>query len=356
MLNNQHILIVIDSLGAGGAEKVTLNLSAAFSQEHYSVDIIVIDDIIEYEIEENITVFKLGFEKGVFDYYRNRRRLHKMVDNLQKHKKYNRIIVHLQKSTRLMKGYAHPKVIHVVHSTLSQASLSNRTGLRRFLKLQRLKSIYDGLTIVTVSQGIADDIKALGLSPKKLTVIYNPVDVATLVEKSQASTDCSYDDDYIVYVGRLAASKRHDRALEAYQKSHVDASFLIVGDGDMREKIAQNVVDLGLQDRVEMCGYQSNPYPIIKNAKLLVLTSDYEGLPTVLIEALALGVPVVSVDCPSGPREILGAFMPKSLVPLDDQEALVNAIQKHLSQKQSIPKALVARFDPKHIVLQYLKV
>ena len=352
----KNILMIIDSLGAGGAEKVTLNLAEAFLRENYHVDLIIIDDVIGYEVEESIDVYKLEFKKGMFDYYRNSRRLHKMVDALDKANAYEKIIVHLQKSTRLMKGYIHPNLLNVVHSTLSQASLSNRSGLRRSLKVRRLKSIYDGLNIVAVSNGIADDIRKIGIKPKTLQVIYNPVDAETLEKKASEATPCKNDNnDYIVYVGRLAESKRHDRALEAYKKSGIQASFLIVGEGDMRASIENKIEALGLKKSVQLCGFQSNPYPIIKRAKLLVLTSDYEGLPTVLIEALSLGVPVVSVDCPSGPREILVEHMSDALVDINDLDGLADAFRQQLQSPSVIPKELLERFNAKNIALAYIQ-
>lgn len=352
----QKILMVIDSLGAGGAEKVALNLASALQQEHYHIDIITIDEIVSYEVDKEISLFSLDFKKGLFDYYRYRKKLHKMVDDLQSDDAYEMIIVHLQKSTRLMRGYQHKRLVNVVHSTLSQASLFNRHGLRKYLKVGRLKRIYDGLNIVAVSNGIAEDIKKIGITPNSLSVIYNPVDVNELAQKAEEPSGCKCDDDYIVYVGRLAASKRHDRALEAYKKSGIAESFLIVGEGDMRENITSQIRSFGLEERVKLCGFQSNPYAIIKKAKLLVLSSDYEGLPTVLIEALSLGVPVVSTDCPSGPREILGEYMPASLVPLDDIDALASAMKEHVENSPSISEELIKRFDSATIAKRYLSL
>ena len=352
----KKILMVIDSLGAGGAEKVALNLALALQAEAYHIDIITIDNIVSYEVDKTISLYSLNFEKGLFDYYKNSKRLHKMIDELQVEEPYEMIIVHLQKSTRLMKGYQHTRLINVVHSTLSQASLSNRKGLRKFAKARRLKRIYDGLNIVAVSNGIAEDIKNIGITPNSLSVIYNPVDVKELVQKAKELSACTCDNEYIVYVGRLAKSKRHDIALEAYKKSGIKESLLIVGEGEMRESIEAKISSLGLNDRVKLCGFQSNPYAIVKKAKLLVLTSDYEGLPTVLIEALSLGVPVVSTDCPSGPREILGEYTLASLVPLADVDTLALAIKEHIMNPPSISEELIKRFDSSTIAKRYLSL
>ena len=347
--------MVIDSLGAGGAEKVALNLASAFLQENCSVDIITIDDIVSYEVDPAINVHTLAFEKGMFSYQRNAKKLHGMIRTLSSEEGFDRIIVHLQKSTRLMRNFHHEKIFFVVHSTLSQASLSGRSGLRRWLKVRRLKGIYDGLHLIAVSQGIADDIIEIGIKSKNLQVINNPVNMVTLAKEAEKATDCYCDNDYIVYVGRLAESKRHDRALEAYKMSGIKASLLIVGEGDMRASIEKKIDELGLKNSVQLCGFQKNPYPIIKNSKLLILTSDYEGLPTVLIEALSLGVPVVSVDCPSGPSEILAEYMPEALVTINDLDGLADAFKEQLLSPSKVPQKLLERFNAKNIALSYLK-
>lgn len=346
--------MVIDSLGAGGAERIALNLASSLQQENCHVDIITIDNIVSYEVDEKISLYSLNFKKGLLDYYFNAQRLYRMIDTLQAKFSYEMILVHLQKSTRLMKHYKHKNLFNIVHSTLSQASLSNRKGLRKYFKLRRLKGIYDGLNIVAVSNGIAEDIRSIGINPKSLHIIYNPIDAKELFKKAVEVPQCQCDGAYIVCVGRLAKSKRYDRALEAYKKSGITEFLLIVGEGEMRANIESQVHSLGLDGRVKLCGFQKNPYAIIKKAKLLVLSSDYEGLPTVLIEALCLGVPVVSTDCPSGPKEILGEKMPKSLVPLNDIDAFASAIKEQVSSPSPISEELIQRFDSAIIAKCYL--
>ena len=351
---SKRVLQVIDSLGTGGAETVLLTLSNALLKQGHHVEIIIINEEVSYEIDARIKLYRLAFKKGFLDYYRYQKKLHQLVDTLQEDSPFDKIIVHLQQATRLMKGYHHSKLFNVVHSTLSQASLSNRQGIRRYLKVRRLKNIYDDLNIVTVSNGIARDIEDIGIEPKQLNVIYNPVDLEQLKYKAGLHNECIAGEAYIVHVGRLAQSKRHDRVLRSYALSKIKPALYIVGDGEMRQSIEKEIKNLGLKEHVKLCGFQSNPYPIIKNAKLLVLSSDYEGLPTVLIEALSLGIPVVSTDCPSGPREILGELMEESLIALDDDNAFSEAIKRNIEHPFIVPKDVAARFDSTLVVQQYI--
>ena len=109
----------------------------------------------------------------------------------------------------------------------------------------------------------------------------------------------------------------------------------------------------GLAGCVEIAGFQHNPFPWIAAAELLVLCSDHEGLPNVIVEALTLGVPVVSTDCPSGPREILGAALPGCLVPVGDASALAEAIGRALAVRPDVSRVDLSRYAAQRVVASY---
>src|SRR5690606_29182020 len=144
------------------------------------------------------------------------------------------------------------------------------------------------------------------LEAQHIIPIYNPYEREPFLEMAAEAAPVP-EHDFFLCVAALEPRKRHDRLLKAYKASEVDTPLLIMGKGKPENEAAirRQIDELGLQDRVRMEGYHHNPYPWIARAKAMILTSDAEGLPRVLIEALLLHTPVISVDCPSGPKEIL---------------------------------------------------
>jgi glycosyltransferase involved in cell wall biosynthesis len=161
----------------------------------------------------------------------------------------------------------------------------------------------------------------------------------------------------ILTVGTLKEQKNHELLLYAFSKllERVDAHLLILGEGHLRKKLEALIDDLGIRANVSMPGFINDPSPYYQNASLFVLSSDWEGLPTVLIEALAFGTPVVSTDCPSGPREILCGGQFGYLVPMSNADALATAMAESLTATHDVIalKARAQDFDIDKAVVQY---
>jgi glycosyltransferase involved in cell wall biosynthesis len=191
--------------------------------------------------------------------------------------------------------------------------------------------------IVAVSQGAADDLAQFAnLDRKSITVIYNPVvDDTELCRGEQLSPDQWWTGAHhrVLAVGTLKAIKDYNTLLLAFAKlrKRVNARLLILGEGKCRSSLEAMVSQLELIGEVFMPGFVKDPSPYYLHADLHVLSSVGEGLPTVIIEALAAGTPVVSTDCPSGPREILSDGRFGHLVPVGDAAALAVAMAESLA-------------------------
>jgi len=219
--------------------------------------------------------------------------------------------------------------------------------------------------VVAVSDGVADDVAHVtGVPRERITTIYNPVVTPELYEKARASLDHPWfgpgNPPVILGVGRLEPQKDFPTLLKAFARVRAvrKARLMILGEGSQRQRLETLARELGVAADVALPGFAPNPFPYMAQASLLVLSSAWEGLPGVLIEAMACGCPVVSTDCPSGPAEILecGAYGP--LVPVGDDAALAKAMLSVLEMPPD-PERLrerAALFSVERATDQYLRV
>jgi len=187
--------------------------------------------------------------------------------------------------------------------------------------------------IVSVSEGVAEDLASrIGVPVGRVKAIYNPVIGPDVLEKAQEDLGHPWlapgQPGVVLGVGRLHPQKEFLVLMHAFASLRATRTLRLVllGEGREREALASCAQELGIAADVDMPGWVPNPYAFMARAKLFVLSSAYEGLPGVLIQALACGCPVVSTDCPDGPKEILenGRFGP--LVPVGDVDALSAAM------------------------------
>lgn len=165
------------------------------------------------------------------------------------------------------------------------------------------------------------------------SLIYNPLNLVEIEQKLLENIEIS-DKDYFVTVSRLVESKGLLELLDIYakmKKEGIKNKLYILGDGEQKAELENKIISLSLEEDCFLLGNRTNPYPYIKNAKLFLFTSKSEGLGMVILESMACGVPTVVMDCPSGPKEILGENSQYGkLIPLYNQDAFIGAIQEIL--------------------------
>ncbi len=229
-------------------------------------------------------------------------------------------------------------VIACEHNTLSEI-IKIKEGRQILLLPVRLlvKTLYRfAYRIVTVSEDIGLDlIEKFNISDKKIKTIYNPIDFERINSISADPVNHSFFKDnipIIIAIGRLTQQKGFDVLIKAFSRivKKVDARLIILGEGSERGMLERLIDTLGLTEKVSLLGFQKNPYPFLSKADIFVLSSRYEGLPMVILEAVACGIPVISTDCKSGPREILQDGRCGILVPVGDEVALSEGILKLL--------------------------
>ena len=218
--------------------------------------------------------------------------------------------------------------------TTPSAKLGQRRGLRRWWRGRLWGRCYRRADLqLAVSRGVAADVAALaGLAPGAVRVLPNPTLPPELERLARAPVDHPWLDGerqgpLILGMGRLARAKDFPTLIRAFAcLERPDARLVILGEGRQRPRLERLVRALGLAGRVRLAGHQPNPYAWLARADLFVLSSRWEGMPNALIEALALGVPVVATDCPSGPAELLQGGRLGPLVPVGDPAALAAAM------------------------------
>lgn len=191
--------------------------------------------------------------------------------------------------------------------------------------------------VVAPSRGVAEDVSRItGLPRARLHVIYNPVFRPEIAERAAAPFSHPWFADgqppVILGVGKLKPQKDFETLIRAVKRVHDSrrVRLIILGEGDDRDSLQALATQLGIGDDVDLAGQVDNPFPYYARADAFVLSSRWEGLPNVLIEAMACGCPVVSTDCPSGPNEIIGGTTLGKLVPIGDEARMAAAIEETL--------------------------
>lgn len=203
--------------------------------------------------------------------------------------------------------------------------------------------------VVAVSEAAARDIQTfVGVKPSRIHTIYNPIVDHRIAELAKQALDDHWfgpgQPPVVLGVGRLGPEKDFETLIHSFAqiRSHREVRLMILGEGSSRPKLEQQIADLGLADSVRLPGFIANPFAYMARAGLFVLSSVREGLPGVLIQAMACGCGVVSTDCPSGPYEVLDGGKYGELVPMRDESAMAAAIARGLDRRPD-RQSLIAR-------------
>lgn len=353
----KHIVLIIDSLVGGGAEQTNLRLADMFIKNGFKVTVISLKNIIKIPYNKDINLIILDYKKDNFiSYIRYLKYSQKLNTTLLKLGRVNLIIGSLGLSHKLMnKIDTKHNFYYALHGSTTEAKLKSKKGLSHYLKKRELIQTYNNKNIICVSQGVKDDILTLDIKPKSIQVIYNPFNLEEIRNKANEKIDFLFPDNYIVHVGRFAKVKRHDILIKAFSKiDDKDIKLVLVGKGEEKNNIKKLVAELKLQNRVMFAGFYKNPFPIIKNAKLLVLSSENEGFGNVLIEAMILNTNIVSTNT-LGAKDIMKNQLSSQVSRINDISDLAQKINFSSLNDISLTE-YYHPFEEKNIIKKYLKI
>lgn len=361
-----HILFIIDGLPGGGAEMVTLRLCEGLEKRGYDITLLSLNEQCDFAIPENIEyIVSTDNYRGPFyrqlELSRRAKQMDKVLAPLFARKGQPSLILsNLHKTDRIVirsQELAGKNVWFCIHGMFSHSYLGNKSGYKRKLKYNKIRHVYNGRNIISVSNAVGEDLEQqLDIHPAKRITIYNPFNINQLRERSQQKNPYA-EMDYFLHVGRFHEVKRQDRLLEAFALADLPCKLLIAGQGssEQTEKLKLKISTLNLNDKVELIGFIANPLPIIRGAKAVAMSSDNEGLPTVLIEALICGTPIVSTACPGGVNEIMTGELVRYKSELTS-ESLAEKMKLVYNEPPQINDEMIRKFDLETILDQYLSL
>ncbi|MGP1675993.1 MAG: glycosyltransferase [Burkholderiales bacterium] len=344
-----RFVFVVTNLAGGGAEKAIVKLTEGLAGKGHDVDLTLLEDRVEHARPQGVKVSALTTtaSKG---WLGKRLLAHRLARHLSA--PYDLLVSTLPFADEVATLANLPRHWCRIANTLSSevAKLAADQPAKARRRLKRYRHLYRKRPLIAVSMGVAQDLQHEIGADGPIEIIPNPFDFDAMRQAAGIATPGLPARPYVIHVGRYARQKRHDLLLDAWTRVHTDHLLVLLTAPD--PKLQALIDSRGLADRVLVAGFQLNPYPWIAGADLLVLCSDHEGLPNVLIEALACGTPTVSTDCPSGPREILSAF-PECLVPCGDVAALAQAISDNLATPIDPSKVDLSMFEMSSVLAAY---
>jgi glycosyltransferase involved in cell wall biosynthesis len=361
MNSTRHIAIYLPSLRGGGAERIMVTLANAFAERGFKTDLVLAKAEGPYlnDVSERVRVVDLGASRVATSLpalvrYLRRERPDAMLSALN----HANVIALLAKrlawvKTRLVVSERNSLTSSLVHAT------SWRSGLVGHL-MRWTYPWADG--VIAVSNGVADDLAAtIGLSRDRIDFVYNPINPSAVLQLAEQPFQHPWfapgEPPVVLGVGRLTAQKDFATLIRAFAqlRAHHHVRLVILGEGELRPDLQSLVAELTLSEDVLIPGFVENPFVWMRQAAVFVLSSAWEGLPGVLLQAMSCGTPIVSTDCPSGPCEILENGRWGRLVPVGDVDALSKAMAATLDEPEH-PDVIsrAADFNVNQVVDAYL--
>ena len=343
------ILVLHGHLSMGGEERVLLNVLRNLIELGYDVDLLITWNHGENNLFENEIPKKVNYE-FLFDNYNGKSKIIKeiyrlrtkttylkKVEKIIEEKKYDVIIDYSSNLLKYKDFDIKVPIFAWIHFSLTFGEKLSGEKVEKYKKQYKK---YD--KILTICDTMRDEfVEILGMDKTKVELVYNPINLE-IIRKKAEDVNPKYGnylkEDYFLQVSRLTQQKQPEHLVDIYYKLRqrgIKEKLYFIGNGEKVKLIRQKIKEYNLEDDIILLGQIENPYPFFKNAKLFLHTAKYEGLPTVLLESLVFGTPVVAYDCPTGPKDILGKNSEYGeLIPLNDKDTFVKRVYELIDNNE----------------------
>lgn len=300
---SKHVVFLINSLAGGGAERVMVSISSQFvADEVYGqISLVLLDRAeIKYQPDPSLDVHILNAGGGLIkSLWKGYWLLRELTPDVCVSFLTRSNIINVMCS--LLLGY------EAIISERAYTSGHRGTGRPKYITNALVRRLYPlAAHVIAVSEKIKFDLaRNYGVSESQISTIYNPIDHVKIDQCSKEPTDLVVGGPYFVAMGRLIESKNFATMIQGFAFSCSNSKLVILGDGPLKPTLMAIATKAGVAHRIIFGGFQTNPFSVIAHARAFLLTSNAEGFPNSLLEAMSLGVPVVATNCNSGPSEIL---------------------------------------------------
>jgi glycosyltransferase involved in cell wall biosynthesis len=335
------ICIFLPSLGGGGVEKMRVIIANELSRRGFAVDLVLGKAVGPNlkDVENAVRVVNLNSSRAILSIiplmkYIRRERPGVVLSAMN--------YANVAAATACSLSRTSVKLISSEHANFG-SEVEGPVTLKQKIVFKLLRFAYKRVhSLIAVSAGVADDVSAYtGYPIEKIKIIYNPIYNENLVKRSEKPLAHPWfaekKNSVIVAAGRLTHIKGFDVLIDAFalaSEKRGDLRLVILGEGELRGSLQEQILSKSLEDKVSLLGFVENPYPFMKKASLFVLSSRMESFGNVLVEAMACGVQVISTACRSGPMEILENGRWGKMVPVENSPALAEAILSSLEMKK----------------------
>lgn len=379
MTDKKRVLLVARNLKVGGIERNTVNLANTLVELGHEAHIVIFKKRCELMPDERVHLHVFDLDKlnrltgigflydlltrwfltttirgsgfvwrGLYGSWYFRLFLKRLE---RRFGRVDKIIMRGQGAFEHVWNFTDPRAYRVVVSPIKPSQGSWRE--RWYSRL-----LYGGKRMVANSSGVLESLKQRlardGVEAESLSLISNPCPIKTIRKMAEEPAPVP-DEPYIVHVARLAKQKNQPLLLRAYKEAGVSEKLYILGSGKEEKALKRLAEELGIAEKVVFAGQHVNPYPWMKHARTFVLSSRIEGFGLVLVESLASGTQVVSVDCPGGIRDILIEEQAR-LIAEPTVEGLAQKIREALEQPVTIKPEWYWRFDAEAVAKQFLEL